>query len=139
MWYTISMDRQEYKRQWYLANRERIRAKAKAAYIPKPKRSEEELQKSRIASWRKYNQTPFAKYTFQKKQANLRGIEWQLTFDEWYTFWQESGHWEERGQQPQQYCMCRYQDIGPYSLDNIYIDTTSNNAKLVRYLNRKAA
>ena len=131
------MDRKEYKHQWYLANRERLLTKRKAEYIPKPKRSKEELKVARVASWRKYNQSPFAKFTFQKKQASIRGIDWSLSFDDWFNFWQESGHWEDRGQKAHQYCMCRYMDRGPYSLENIYIDTTSSNAKLVRSLNKR--
>lgn len=131
------MDRKEYKKQWYEKNRERILQERRDTYVPKPKRTKEELKEARVSSWRKYNQSPFAKFTFQKKQAALRGIEWMLTFDEWFGFWQESGCWETRGQKAHQHCMCRYMDIGPYSLDNIYIDTTSNNAKLVRSLNKR--
>jgi len=131
------MDRKEYKKQWYLLNKERLKIKRKLNYVPKPKRTKEDLKQSRITSWSKYNKSPFAKFTFQKKQAGKRNIEWKLTFDEWFKFWQESGFWEQRGQRADQYCMCRKLDQGPYNLDNIYIDTTSNNAKLVRYLNRK--
>jgi hypothetical protein len=135
------MDRKEYKQQWYKNNKERIRAQAHEKYLAtrilkRPVRTEEDLQESRKSSWRKHNQTPIAKFRFQANNARKRGIEWHLTFDEWWKIWQDSGKWEERGKKATQYCMCRHMDQGPYAVDNVYIDTTSNNAKLVRLLNK---
>jgi len=126
----------ERKLQWYLKNRERILAQKRAEYIPKSKLSVEQRKENRKESYTKYNQKPEAKHRFQAKQAARRGIEWQLPFETWWTIWQESGKWEERGQHAHQYCMCRKNDVGPYSIENVYIDTTSNNAKLVRALNK---
>lgn len=55
----------------------------------------------------------------QKAQAKLRGIEWRLTFYEWYKWWLDSGHYHERGRRQGQYVMGRIGDIGPYALNNI--------------------
>lgn len=73
------------------------------------------------------------KYSSQRRRAIKAGIEWKLTFDEWYTWWQQTGHWEERGCSSDSYHMCRYGDTGPYSLDNIYCDKAKNN---VAYANK---
>jgi hypothetical protein len=49
----------------------------------------------------------------------MRGIDWQLTFEQWFGWWLESGHYHERGRLKDQYVMARFGDTGPYSLDNI--------------------
>ena len=70
------------------------------------------------------------KYKEQKKAAKRRGIEFKLTFEEWYEWWQQTGHYHERGMYKGQYCMCRINDTGPYELGNIYCDLTSNNTRV---------
>jgi len=67
------------------------------------------------------------KYGGQKIKAKRRGVDWQLTFQEWYDWWQATGHYEERGRGREQYCMCRYGDTGPYSLSNIFCQTSAQN------------
>lgn len=67
------------------------------------------------------------KFFIQKDAARTRGIEWKLTFEEWGKIWEESGHWEERGQSSNQYCMARFGDKGPYSINNVKIITTREN------------
>lgn len=57
------------------------------------------------------------------------GKDWQLTFEEWWKIWQNSGHWEERGVGLDKYQMCRYGDIGPYSKDNVYIAKQKDNLR----------
>lgn len=59
------------------------------------------------------------RYMMQRNKAQHRGIEWNLTFDEWFLWWLESGHYHERGRLKGQYVMARFGDAGPYSLDNI--------------------
>lgn len=65
------------------------------------------------------------KFKEQKANAARRGIEWLLSFSQWWTAWQESGYWDKRGRPG--YCMARRGDVGPYSLDNIYFCTISEN------------
>lgn len=72
------------------------------------------------------NRHPIRRFECQRKSAKVRGIEWRMTFKEWWTIWQESGHWHERGR-GKGYCMARYGDTGPYSADNVEIITIGQN------------
>lgn len=69
---------------------------------------------------------PTGAFTGQKRNAKVRGIGWELTLWQWWTIWQVSGHWEERGR-GRGYHMCRRHDSGPYSVDNVYIATGVEN------------
>jgi len=84
--------------------------------------------KVKAAAYNKaYTQTPKGRYVQQKVQATKRGIDWELSFEEWFSIWQNSGHWEERGFGKDKYCMCRFGDTGPYSATNVCIATTELN------------
>lgn len=63
----------------------------------------------------------------QKSAARKRGIGWELTFDEWIQVWVDSGHLADRGRHRGQYQMARYGDVGPYSISNVQIKTSSAN------------
>jgi len=75
------------------------------------------------------DRTPRGAFSGQKRNAKARGIGWELTFWQWWTIWQQSGHWEERGR-GQGYMMCRYGDVGPYAVGNIYIATGVHNGSV---------
>ena len=62
-----------------------------------------------------------------KYNAECRGVEFNFTFDEWVKMWEDSGKWDERGVGPEKYCMARHNDIGPYSIDNVSIQTNKEN------------
>ena len=66
-------------------------------------------------------------YAQRWNAENKRNIEWKLSFDEWKQLWLESGRYDQRGIYQGQYQMCRYNDKGPYSIDNVRIDTTESN------------
>lgn len=66
------------------------------------------------------------KFRDQKSGAKTRGIGWELNLWQWWTTWQDSGHWDKRGG-GQGYVMCRRGDIGPYAVGNIFIDTNRKN------------
>jgi len=72
--------------------------------------------------------TPRARYCQQKCAADKRGIEWLFTFETWWKMWEESGKWELRGNKHGQYCMARFNDIGPYSPDNVEIMLATQNS-----------
>lgn len=72
--------------------------------------------------------TPASRFIMQRRNAQNRGIEWNLTFPEWMFVWQESGHFDERGRAKSKYVMARYRDLGPYELGNVYITTNAGNA-----------
>jgi hypothetical protein len=75
-------------------------------------------------------------YNTHKKTASDRGISFLLSFNEWNNWWLSHGI-DKNGPSQKELgisrkdtlCMCRYGDIGPYSLDNIYCATASQNAK----------
>ena len=69
------------------------------------------------------------KYKYHKSSAKFRGVEFKLTFEEWYDIWLSSGHWEQRGIGKDKYCMSRYNDTGAYEIGNVFIQTNSNNGK----------
>lgn len=69
---------------------------------------------------------PTRTFARQKVTAIARGIDWQLNFWQWWSIWQQSGHWTSRGR-GNGYCMCRKGDQGPYSVDNVYIATNAKN------------
>lgn len=60
------------------------------------------------------------RYNVQKHSAvKKRNIAWEITFEEWYQIWLDSGHWKERGRGG--YVMARHGDKGPYRADNVEI------------------
>lgn len=71
----------------------------------------------------------FRLFRRQQRSANERGIAWEMTLDEWWRVWQDSGHWSQRGRRSGQYVMARLGDVGPYSVANVYITTSGENVK----------
>jgi hypothetical protein len=73
------------------------------------------------------------RYRNHKGLATRRGIAWQLTFDEWNKWWLANGVDKSfpvdstRKSCEVDLCMCRHNDTGPYSLDNIYCATKRQN------------
>jgi hypothetical protein len=66
-------------------------------------------------------------YNQHKGNAKLRGIPFLLTFDEWWSIWSGSGHWEQRGAHRGEYVMARHGDIGPYAVGNVRICLAREN------------
>lgn len=71
--------------------------------------------------------SPALRYREQRRNAIGRGIDWEITFPEWWSVWQESGNWEQRGR-GYGFCMARIGDTGPYSKDNVEIKTCAENS-----------
>jgi hypothetical protein len=70
-------------------------------------------------------------YYGQRSAAKRRNILFQLTFDEWYNWWLSNGvdkALQQSSRSANTLCMCRYGDLGPYSLTNIYCTTIQQNA-----------
>jgi hypothetical protein len=59
------------------------------------------------------------RYKVHRTNAKQRGVEFKLTFEEWLTWWQQTGHYHERGNKRGQYVMARKGDTGSYELGNI--------------------
>jgi len=70
---------------------------------------------------------PLRAFAFQKHAAANRGVGWELTLWQWWSIWKNSGHWEHRGR-GQGYVMCRFGDLGPYAVDNVFIDLALMNS-----------
>jgi hypothetical protein len=67
------------------------------------------------------------KYRLHIHNATKRGVEFLLTFDEWWQIWKDSGKWTERGAGTDKYCMSRYGDEGPYAVGNVFINRFADN------------
>jgi hypothetical protein len=67
---------------------------------------------------------------FDKQKANskFRGIEFALTFEQWWDIWQQSGKWDQRGCKKGQYVMSRVGDVGPYAVGNVFIQQHKQNS-----------
>jgi hypothetical protein len=83
------------------------------------------VKAKRTEEGRKYRKTPRSKFCSARTDARRRGIDWQLSFEDWYDIWISSGHWDQRGVSG--YQMCRYGDEGPYIKENVYIATQAVN------------
>jgi hypothetical protein len=67
------------------------------------------------------------KFIAHRNHAHGRNVTFTLTFDEWWSIWEQSGKWEKRGNRSEQYCMCRKHDSGGYSVGNVRIRTNRQN------------
>lgn len=73
-----------------------------------------------------YKKGALAAFKQHQRNAKRRKISWELNFEQWWNIWQSSGKWNLRGPGPG-YCMARKKDIGPYSVENVYICTIGQN------------
>ncbi len=81
------------------------------------------------SAWQKSTK---GKFTHQRRKAAERGIDWNLSFEDWWNWWMKTGLWEQRGSTKGRYCMCRFGDVGPYSLDNIYVGLHGDNVSIAQ-------
>lgn len=73
------------------------------------------------------------RYSQHKANATRRGIEFNLTFEEWSKIWVDSGHQHQRGPKKDQYVMARYGDVGAYAVGNVKIITWEANRSEQRF------
>jgi hypothetical protein len=59
--------------------------------------------------------------------AKERGIDFKMTFAEWWQLWEP--HYEKRGRHSGGLVMCRTRDEGCYEVGNVRIDTVRANAE----------
>ncbi len=78
---------------------------------------------------KEFKKTPMGLYKKQRQNAVDRGIGWRLSFVEWLSIWEESGHLEARGRAKGQYVMTRIGDVGDYRAGNVRIQTCTENIK----------
>lgn len=72
-----------------------------------------------------YAKTPLGAYQMHQSNARVRGVDWLLTFPQWWAIWVESGRWADRGNG--KHCMCRKGDTGAYAVGNVFISTVTDN------------
>ncbi len=70
---------------------------------------------------------PTRAYATQRRNAFHRRIGWELNLWQWWSIWQQSGKWAQRGR-GQGYVMCRTGDLGPYAVGNVFIATGCENS-----------
>lgn len=80
-----------------------------------------------VSQYEEVQGPPTSAFHSQKCRASKRGIGWELNFWQWWTIWQESGRWDERGRGAEAFAMCRFGDTGPYAVGNVYIATNNQN------------
>lgn len=76
-----------------------------------------------------YEKTAKGKFIRQRANAKRRGIDWELSFEEWWRIWEKSGKWEQRGVTSDSYVMSRILDHGPYKVGNVVIRTMKENSQ----------
>ncbi len=76
--------------------------------------------------------TPAYKFRQQRSSAKARGVEWLMTFDEWWGVWEASGRWGQRGNRDGQYVMGRHGDVGAYAVGNVSIILSNENHAIQR-------
>ena len=74
-------------------------------------------------------QTDWKKFLTSRNNASKRGIDWKLTFKEWLTWWQSTGHYQDRGRGNGKYVMARVGDSGAYELANIFCHKHGDNVR----------
>lgn len=82
-----------------------------------------------LARLRALNATPRGQFELQRRRAKRRGIPFLLTFNKWLKVWKDSGHFHQRGKRPGQYVMARRDDVGPYTVGNVYVTTIEQNTR----------
>lgn len=108
-----------------------IRGTSTAGLNPKrgrPAKNPKEKKLRRRLAQQKYRASPRGRYQQHKFHAKHRGVPFELTFSQWLEIWDESGHFDERGNHTGSgYVMRRIGDKGAYAVGNVYIGTHSDN------------
>ena len=84
-----------YRSAWHYANKTRMNERSKQWDLENPKE---------------------AAYRSQKSHAMARGIDFDFDLDEWIEWW--GSDFDRRGRGPNQLCMARLNDEGPYTPKN---------------------
>jgi hypothetical protein len=107
--------------------KERQRALRRYAANLESERERSRVKIARQRAKRKCDEPKLYAFEVHKNNARLRGIPFLLNFDEWWTIWEASGRWDQRGSQRGQYVMSRPGDTGPYAIDNVAIVLAEEN------------
>lgn len=75
----------------------------------------------------RYRHQMYHPWQLAKAQANFRGEEWNLSFDEYYNAW--NGLWDQKGRASDDLCMTRIDYDGPWDKNNITIITRKEHCQ----------
>lgn len=107
--------------------RERALAAREAACIAKKGCTLAQLAELRgigremMAAGENRDRTPTMAFAHTRQYAKQLGTSWELTLWQWWTIWQESGRWEQRGLSSSAYMMRRIDKSLGYRLSNVEI------------------
>jgi hypothetical protein len=74
-----------------------------------------------------YPKRALAAFRTQLGNARSRGIPFEFSLQDWWAWWQTDNRWLSRGKGKFDLCMARINDVGPYSIENVYCTTNSQN------------
>lgn len=118
-------------KQWVKDNRDRNNERRRASYAADPTKV-----RDAVYAWRDANLEKFA-YMKHRQDAKERGVPFLMTFEQWWSIWDASGKWSERGHSTGQYVMARFGDKGGYEVGNVRICTCSENVSERHEIERK--
>lgn len=84
-----------------------------------------ERKRRRIAALKRYDESPRGRYKQHKRNAKVRGVGFELSYEEWYELWEP--YLDQRGNHAGGYVMARHGDEGPYRVGNVAIVTHETN------------
>jgi hypothetical protein len=67
------------------------------------------------------------KFLKQRSNARSRGVPFNLTFQQWWDIWEESGKYKDRGRGRRGFVMHRINDRRPYEVGNAEIISAVDN------------
>lgn len=79
-----------------------------------------------------FHHTPIARFIQHRNNVLRKKLRWSLTLWQWWSEWNDSGRYHERGRQKQSYCMARRQNTGDYAVGNVVIMSIQDNLCLNR-------
>jgi hypothetical protein len=86
-----------------------------------------ELRRERIDWVMRGFKDPLRSYNAHAAGAAKRGVEFLLTFPEWWDLWRN--YYDRRGNKANNLVMCRNGDSGPYAVGNVRIGTVTENGR----------
>lgn len=117
--------------------RERVRQICSELGIEKPVRKRKEKPKRDLkdryvsgeVAWCRERGLKNPRDAFSRARSNAarRGIEWKLTFSEWWGYWKEN--FSNMGRMSGDMCMCRTLDMGGYEVGNVRVDYVRSKSR----------
>ena len=65
--------------------------------------------------------TPMYRFKHARRTKVRSGVDWQLTFPQWWKLWCESGKYERYGNDLDEYMLVRKKNKGAYRMGNVHI------------------